>query len=161
MLAGGFRLTACQSSSDGESEAEGPSKRISTLFQPLPDEVPELGDGPVAEVRVGLGHKLYFEPKLSRSGNVSCNTCHVVGAAGVDHRQVSKGVGDRKGRRNSPTVYNAAFLESQFLGVAVLGRPRGYSQGAGERAATGARGDGHDARDGGGAPADPRVYVAL
>lgn len=113
-LVGGFWLTACQTSGEGESEADGPSTRISTLFKPLPDEVPELGDGPVAEARVDLGHKLYFEPKLSRSGNVSCNTCHVVGAAGVDHRQVSKGVGDRKGRRNSPTVYNAAFLESQF-----------------------------------------------
>lgn len=111
VLAGGFWLTACQSSGNGE---EGPSKRISTLFEPLPEEAPNLGDGPVAEARIDLGHKLYFEPKLSRSGNISCNTCHVVGAAGVDHRKVSKGVGDREGRRNSPTVYNAAFLESQF-----------------------------------------------
>ena len=111
-LTGGFWLTACQSSS--EEGSGGPSERVSTLFEPLPEEAPELGDGPVAQARVDLGHKLYFEPKLSRSGNISCNTCHVVGAAGVDHRQVSKGVGDRKGRRNSPTVFNAAFLESQF-----------------------------------------------
>src|SRR5690606_6350466 len=44
----------------------------------------------------------------------SCNTCHVVGAAGVDAREVAIGEGARTGPRNSPTVYNAAFLSAQF-----------------------------------------------
>lgn len=57
---------------------------------------------------------LFFEPKLSRSGTISCNTCHVVGAAGVDARDVAIGEGARTGPRNSPTVYNAAFLSAQF-----------------------------------------------
>jgi len=64
--------------------------------------------------RVELGKMLYFEPKLSRSNTISCNTCHVVGAAGVDHRDVAMGEGARTGPRNSPTVFNAAFLASQF-----------------------------------------------
>src|SRR5690606_14126316 len=45
---------------------------------------------------------------------ISCNTCHVIGAAGVDHRAIAMGEGARTGPRNSPTVYNAAFLQSQF-----------------------------------------------
>jgi cytochrome c peroxidase len=57
---------------------------------------------------------LFFEPKLSRSGIISCNTCHVVGAAGVDAREVAIGEGARTGPRNSPTVFNAAFLSAQF-----------------------------------------------
>lgn len=87
---------------------------ISPLFQPLPDEPPVPDDNPMTEARVDLGHKLFFEPQLSRSGTVSCNTCHVVGAAGVDHLPVAVGDRGREGPRNSPTVYNAAFLESQF-----------------------------------------------
>jgi cytochrome c peroxidase len=68
----------------------------------------------MTEARVDLGHKLFFEQKLSRSGTISCNTCHVVGAAGVDHQRVAIGEAGREGPRTSPTVYNAAFLAMQF-----------------------------------------------
>ena len=115
LIAGGFWLTACQSeSSDSADEEAGPSNRVAVLFEPLPEEAPAPEDNPTTEARVDLGHKLYFEPLLSRSGTISCNTCHVVGAAGVDHRDIAIGEGAREGTRNSPTVYNAAFLESQF-----------------------------------------------
>lgn len=87
---------------------------ISALFEPLPEEAPAPEDNPTTAERVELGKMLFFEPKLSRSGTISCNTCHVVGAAGVDHRAVAMGEGARTGPRNSPTVYNAAFLKSQF-----------------------------------------------
>ena len=87
---------------------------VSPLFQPLPDSVEHPADNPGTPERIDLGHKLFFEPKLSRSGIISCNTCHVVGAAGVDAREVAIGEGARTGPRNSPTVYNAAFLGAQF-----------------------------------------------
>jgi cytochrome c peroxidase len=110
LIGGALWLSACQ----GGEEGSEVSDRVSALFEPLPEEAPVPDDNPMTEARVDLGHKLYFEPKLSRSGTISCNTCHVVGAAGVDHRAVAIGEGAREGRRNSPTVYNAAFLESQF-----------------------------------------------
>ena len=69
----------------------------------------------MTEEKIDLGHKLFFEPRLSRSGIISCNSCHVVGAAGVDHRDVAIGEQGRLGPRNTPTVYNAAFLKAQFL----------------------------------------------
>jgi len=87
---------------------------LSPLFEPLPEQAPEPADNPSTPERVDLGHKLFFEPKLSRSGVISCNTCHVVGAAGVDAREVAIGEGARTGPRNSPTVFNAAFLAAQF-----------------------------------------------
>jgi len=87
---------------------------VSPLLQPLPAQAPAPPDNPTDAVRVALGHKLFFEPRLSRSGTISCNTCHVVGAAGVDHRPTAVGEGARVGGRNSPTVYNAAFLVAQF-----------------------------------------------
>lgn len=87
---------------------------VSPLFQPLPDAAPVPEETPMTEARIDLGHKLFFEPRLSRTGTISCNTCHVVGAAGVDHIPVAIGERGREGPRNSPTVFNAAFLEVQF-----------------------------------------------
>jgi cytochrome c peroxidase len=87
---------------------------VSPLFEPLAETAAAPADNPTTPQRVALGHKLFFEPKLSRSGTIACNTCHVVGAAGVDHRETAMGEGARVGGRNSPTVYNAAFLVAQF-----------------------------------------------
>jgi cytochrome c peroxidase len=98
---------------DGGAVAARPAG-VSPLFAPLPAEAPAPEDNPTTAERVDLGHKLYFEPKLSRSGVISCNTCHVVGAAGIDARHVAIGEGAREGTRNSPTVFNAAFLKAQF-----------------------------------------------
>lgn len=98
-----------------ESEPEEDSILASSLFEPLPPEAPAPEDNPITEEKIDLGHMLFFEPKLSRSGIISCNTCHVVGAAGVDHRDVAIGEMGRLGPRNTPTVFNAAFLSAQFL----------------------------------------------
>lgn len=87
---------------------------VSPLFEPLPAEAEHPDDNPGTPERIDLGHQLFFEPKLSRSGVISCNTCHVVGAGGVDARAVAIGEGARTGPRNSPTVFNAAFLSAQF-----------------------------------------------
>src|SRR5690625_5630087 len=87
---------------------------VAQLFEPIPPEAPVPEDNPLTEAGIDLGHMLVFELKLSRSGVISCNTCHVVGAAGVDHLPRAVGEGGRIGPRRSPTVYNAAFLGSQF-----------------------------------------------
>lgn len=96
---------------------EAPQRRagISPLFEPIPPEAPVPEDNPKTPEKIDLGHMLFFEPKLSRSGIISCNSCHVVGAAGVDHRDIAIGEQGRLGQRNTPTVYNAAFLKAQFL----------------------------------------------
>jgi cytochrome c peroxidase len=66
--------------------------------------------------RVELGKKLYFEPRLSKSGIISCNTCHNLGLGGVDG--VPAAVGHNwtanPHHLNSPTVYNAVFFDKQF-----------------------------------------------
>jgi cytochrome c peroxidase len=66
--------------------------------------------------RVELGKKLYFEPRLSKSGIISCNTCHNLGLGGTDG--VAAAVGHKwianPHHLNSPTVYNAVFYDKQF-----------------------------------------------
>ncbi len=98
----------------GERPAAQRPAGLSPLFETLPATAPAPTDNPTSAERVELGHKLFFEPKLSRSGTIACNTCHVIGAAGVDNRDVAMGEGARTGPRNSPTVFNAAFLKAQF-----------------------------------------------
>jgi cytochrome c peroxidase len=111
---------ACDPAADGVEDTGAPPESavrpegVSPLFQPLPETAPAPEDNPGTPEVVELGHKLFFEPKLSRSGVISCNTCHVVGAAGIDGRAVAIGEGAREGARNSPSVFNAAFLTAQF-----------------------------------------------
>ncbi|MEO6596747.1 MAG: cytochrome-c peroxidase, partial [Planctomycetota bacterium] len=68
--------------------------------------VPEV-DTPA---QVALGQRLYFDPQLSKDGSVSCSTCHDVSRNFTDLRPVSEGIGGKLGRRNAPTVMNAALI---------------------------------------------------
>jgi cytochrome c peroxidase len=83
------------------------------LFQPLPDSV--LSDSnPITDQKVVLGRMLYYEPRLSKSQKIACNSCHMLDKYGVDGQPTSDGHKGQKGDRNSPTVYNAAGHFVQF-----------------------------------------------
>lgn len=80
-------------------------------FAPLPDHWAKDGQTAAQEE---LGRLLYFEPRLSKNHDVSCNTCHDLAAFGVDNKPTSPGHKAQLGGRNSPTVYNAAGHFRQF-----------------------------------------------
>lgn len=65
-------------------------------------------------VLIELGKALYFDPRLSPDGTISCNSCHNVMAAGDDGRAVSMGIRGQRGPRSSPTVFNSGFMSVQF-----------------------------------------------
>ncbi|MEA2098859.1 MAG: cytochrome-c peroxidase [Campylobacterota bacterium] len=71
---------------------------------------------PITDEKVELGKKLFFDPRLSKSGLISCNTCHNLAEGGDDG--VSAAIGHKwtanPHHLNSPTVYNAVFFGSQF-----------------------------------------------
>ncbi len=85
-----------------------------TQWQALPDKAPEPADNPTTAEKVELGKMLYFDPRLSSNGTVSCFSCHNVMEGGDDHRTTSIGVHGQAGGRNAPTVWNAAFHSVQF-----------------------------------------------
>ena len=85
-----------------------------SLFEPIPSMPPALDGNAVTRERVELGKMLFFEPRLSASGLISCNTCHNVGMGGDDNLETSFGHGWQQGPRNSPTVFNAVFNVAQF-----------------------------------------------
>ncbi|MGD9917931.1 MAG: cytochrome-c peroxidase [Paenirhodobacter sp.] len=84
-------------------------------FEPIPMQAPQLGDSNVmTRDKIDLGAMLFFDPRMSKSGVFSCQTCHNVGLAGVDGLETSIGHGWQKGPRNAPTMLNAVFNIAQF-----------------------------------------------
>ncbi len=83
------------------------------MFRPLPTTM-DSEKNPSTEPKVNLGRMLYYEKRLSKNHDVSCNTCHELDKYGVDHTPVSTGHKGQKGNRNAPTVYNAAQHLAQF-----------------------------------------------
>lgn len=63
---------------------------------------------------VELGKKLFFEPRLSKSGAISCNSCHNLSRGGSDNLKSSIGHRWQRGPINSPTVLNASMNLAQF-----------------------------------------------
>jgi cytochrome c peroxidase len=83
------------------------------MFQPLPESIPS-DKNPITEAKETLGRMLYYEPRLSKGQDISCNSCHMLDKYGVDLQPTSDGHKGKRGDRNSPTVYNAAGHFVQF-----------------------------------------------
>lgn len=69
---------------------------------------------PITPEKIALGRMLYFDKRLSKNHDISCNSCHMLDKYGVDGEPTSPGHKKQRGTRNSPTVYNAAGHVSQF-----------------------------------------------
>ncbi len=91
-------------------------------LKPIPASKAELmklidnKNNKITDAKVELGKKLYFDPRLSKSGIISCNSCHNLGEGGDDG--VSASIGHKwtanPHHLNAPTVYNAVFFDAQF-----------------------------------------------
>jgi cytochrome c peroxidase len=96
-------------------QASSLQARAGQMFEPLPADPPPLeGHDALSAEQVELGRMLFFEPRLSSSWLISCNTCHNVGLGGVDLMETSIGHGWQSGPRNAPTVLNARYNLAQF-----------------------------------------------
>ncbi|AKU93158.1 cytochrome-c peroxidase [Vulgatibacter incomptus] len=124
LVAGAVALASCK----GEAKQEKPQaeeqaivqKAVAAIdpaflhaFGKLPARI-DHASGPDAEERISLGRTLYYETRLSKNHDLSCNSCHDLAAFGVDGKATSPGHKGQLGARNSPTVYNAAGRHAQF-----------------------------------------------
>jgi cytochrome c peroxidase len=75
---------------------------------------PDTPDNRPTAARVALGKKLFNDTRLSRTGEVSCASCHVKERAFADPRPLSVGVEGRIGTRNAPPLFNLAWNTSFF-----------------------------------------------
>ncbi|MCS4503052.1 Cytochrome c551 peroxidase [wastewater metagenome] len=83
-------------------------------FEPIPEPPANVDGVKVTDDMVILGKKLFFDPRLSGSQTISCNTCHNLGMGGDDNQPTSLGHGWQRGPRNAPTVFNAVYNVAQF-----------------------------------------------
>lgn len=87
---------------------------LATLVEPLPKTAEAPHDNQTNVAKIELGKQLYFDPRLSVDGTVSCQSCHNLMSGGDDSRANSVGVGGQKGGRSAPTVWNSAFYSTLF-----------------------------------------------
>jgi cytochrome c peroxidase len=76
--------------------------------------VPYPADNPYTPAKAELGKKLYFDPRLSSDGSVSCASCHNPALGWSNGLPFGVGVKGQLGGRNSPTVINSAYNPQQF-----------------------------------------------
>src|ERR1017187_3957047 len=69
---------------------------------------------PYSPEKADLGRYLYFDPRLSADGTVSCATCHDPGHGFTDGAALSTGIRGQKGTRSAPTIFNRAYSLAQF-----------------------------------------------
>jgi cytochrome c peroxidase len=71
-------------------------------------------DNPYTQAKAELGRYLYFDPRLSADGSVSCASCHDPRKGFTDGAAVSTGIKGQQGGRSAPTVINRAYSLAQF-----------------------------------------------
>jgi len=81
----------------------------------FPEPVYHFSTNGVTKEGFELGRKLFYEPRLSRNNTVSCGSCHIQSSAFTQHgHDVSHGIDDRLGTRNSPPIMNLAWMPTFF-----------------------------------------------
>lgn len=73
-----------------------------------------LAENPMTRAKIELGRQLYFDPRLSSDGTVSCASCHHPDNGYGKDTQFGVGVGGQLGGRNSPVSYNRILSGLQF-----------------------------------------------
>ncbi|MBM3737899.1 MAG: cytochrome-c peroxidase [Acidobacteria bacterium] len=109
----GILLFAATSAALTAQPGPGPHGPHGRMMGTLPNEMTSEAN-PLTPAKIDLGRMLFYDPRLSKDGTVSCNSCHALDNYGADGTPVSTGHQGLKGTRNSPTVYNAAGHILQF-----------------------------------------------
>ncbi|UCZ84786.1 cytochrome-c peroxidase [Pseudomonas sp. L5B5] len=81
---------------------------------PLPERAPSPEHNPYTQQKADLGRQLFFDPRLSRSGQIACASCHEPDLAFADGRRVSFGHDRAAGRRNAPSVVTSGLAGHLF-----------------------------------------------
>jgi cytochrome c peroxidase len=85
-------------------------KQAQEIFQPLPKDLASA-EFPITRERVELGRSLFFDPRLTIDGNMSCSSCHQPAFYGTDARPKSIGVQQSSSRpagKRAPCTRTAA-----------------------------------------------------
>ncbi|MCU0323004.1 MAG: cytochrome-c peroxidase [Chitinophagaceae bacterium] len=79
----------------------------------FPEIAYNINNNPITQEGFELGRKLFYDPILSADNTISCGSCHLQSNAFTHHgHDVSHGIFDRLGTRNSPAIMNMAWSKS-------------------------------------------------
>ena len=106
--AGGVIVADFRATYAAENDAQQLVSDADVIFKPLPNNMatPEF---PITPERVDLGRKLFFDPRISVDGTVSCARCHQPSLYGTDGLPKARGAHDKLNPHNAPTVLNASL----------------------------------------------------
>lgn len=80
----------------------------------LPADVPYPEDNAPTAQRIELGKKLFFDPRLSGDGNMSCATCHNPAFGWSDGMPTGRGNKSMVLERATPTIVNTGYNSIQM-----------------------------------------------
>ncbi len=72
-------------------------------------------NNPQTAEKIALGRAFFLDSRFSADGSISCASCHHFNKAMTDGLVTAKGINQKKGLRNAPTLVNAAFFETLFV----------------------------------------------
>src|SRR5215831_18611816 len=110
---------ACTKTSDKEKTEAQPAATPAAAPAPKPDVGP-LGemavppDNPITPEKAELGKKLFFDTRLSKTGKMSCKTCHMPDKGWADGLAVSTKFDGSMNTRNTPTLYNVGYYKQWY-----------------------------------------------
>jgi len=88
--------------------------KVPAGLQPLTAKIYVPESNPLTKGKYELGRQLYFDPRVSLDGTVSCATCHNPAKGWTDGLAVSFGIAGQTGSRSAPTVINTAYGKTMF-----------------------------------------------
>jgi cytochrome c peroxidase len=83
-------------------------------FLPLVTKGSVPVSNPLTKGKYELGRQLYFDPRVSLDGTISCATCHNPDKGWTDNMTVSLGIDGQAGSRSAPSVLNTVYGKSMF-----------------------------------------------
>ena len=110
-----FVLFAVGCSDDEQIKEKDPTPVTLVTPANFPEPAHDLAANPLTEEGIALGKMLFYDPALSRDNTISCGFCHQQATAFTHHgHDVSHGIGDQLGRRNSLPVQNLLWYRNFF-----------------------------------------------
>lgn len=109
-----FVPSACSGEPAAAANTPAPPASLLTMPLGLSDQLATSPVNPLTEAKAALGKQLFFEPKLSGSGNMSCSSCHLPELAFTDGKAFSTKDNGKDNTRNSPTMFNVGYHENLY-----------------------------------------------
>lgn len=106
-------LAACLAAAFA-SASQAPAGEAKPMSFARPASPPVPADNKITPARVDLGRALFFDPRLSGSGSMSCATCHNPSLGWSDGLPTAVGEGMKRLKRHTPTILNSAFNKLQM-----------------------------------------------